>query len=71
MRFVRNDARREHAHGPPARQVITGLLGFKPAGSHSKGKVVRDSPTRGSDAALPEPSCLERPTLAGRRGAGV
>lgn len=40
MRFVRNDARREHAHGRPASYLITGSLGFKRQGSHLKGRVV-------------------------------
>ncbi len=42
MKFVRNDARREHAHGRPACYRITGSLGFKRQGSHSHGRVVWD-----------------------------
>ncbi|MGA3269091.1 MAG: hypothetical protein ABSE16_20035 [Verrucomicrobiota bacterium] len=42
MKFVRNDARREHAHGRPACYLITGSLGFKRQGSHSNGRVVWD-----------------------------
>lgn len=70
MKFVRNDARREHAQGRPARYVITGSLGFKRAGSHSKGRMVWDSQTPGPDAPLPAPSGLERRPQAGWRGVG-
>jgi len=40
LKFVRNDARREHAQGRPAGYVITGSLGFKRVGSHLKGRMV-------------------------------
>jgi len=70
MRFVRNDARREHAQGRPARYVITGSLGFRRTGSHSKGRMVWDSPTPGPDAALPAPSGRERRASTGWRGGG-
>jgi len=40
MKFVRNDARREHAQGRPACYLITGSFGFKRMGSHLKGRVV-------------------------------
>ncbi|MGA9450960.1 MAG: hypothetical protein WBW41_06405 [Verrucomicrobiia bacterium] len=51
MEFVRNDARREHAGGRPARYLITGSLGFKRAGSHSKGRMVWDGQMPGLHAA--------------------
>jgi len=70
MRFVRNDARREHAQGRPARYVITGSLGFRRTGSHSKGRMVWDSQTSGLYIALPAPSGLERRTPAVRGGVG-
>ncbi len=69
MTFVRNDARREHAQGRPARYVIIGSLGFRRTGSHSKGRMVWDSETPGPCAALPALSGLERRTPAGRGGA--
>jgi hypothetical protein len=42
MKFIRNDARREHAQGRPACYLITGSLGFRRTGSHSKGRMVWD-----------------------------
>ena len=51
MKFVRNDARREHAEGRPARYLITGSLGFRRAGSHLKGRVVWDGTTPGPHTA--------------------
>ncbi len=42
MKFVRNDALKEHSQGRPARYMITGSLGFKRTGSHLKGRVVWD-----------------------------
>ncbi len=40
LKYIRNDARREHAQGRPADYLITGSLGFKRAGSHLKGRMV-------------------------------
>jgi len=40
MKYVRNDARREHAQGRPACYLITGSLGYKRQGSHLKGRMV-------------------------------
>lgn len=40
MKFVRNDAQREHSQERPACYLITGTLGFKRTGSHLKGRVV-------------------------------
>ncbi len=42
MKFVRNDALKEHSQGRPACYMITGSLGFKRTGSHLKGRVVWD-----------------------------
>jgi hypothetical protein len=42
LKFVKNDARREHSQGRPAFYLITGTHGFKRAGSHLKGRVVWD-----------------------------
>jgi hypothetical protein len=42
MKFVRNDALKEHSQGRPAHYMITGSLGFRRTGSHSKGRVVWD-----------------------------
>ncbi|MFZ0828040.1 MAG: hypothetical protein WAO02_11515 [Verrucomicrobiia bacterium] len=42
MKFVRNDALKEHSQGRPACYLITGSLGFKRTGSHLKGRVVWD-----------------------------
>jgi hypothetical protein len=42
MKFVRNDALKEHSQGRPAFYMISGSLGFKRAGSHLKGRVVWD-----------------------------
>jgi hypothetical protein len=42
MKFVRNDALKEHSQGRPAFYRITGSLGFKRAGGHLKGRVVWD-----------------------------
>jgi len=42
MKFVRNDALKEHSQGRPAFYMITGSLGFKRTGSHLKGRVVWD-----------------------------
>jgi hypothetical protein len=42
IKYVRNDARREHSQGRPARYKIDGSLGFKRSGSHVKGRVVWD-----------------------------
>jgi len=42
MKFVRNDARREHSQGRPARYVIAGSLGFRRTGSHANGRMVWD-----------------------------
>ena len=40
MKFVREDARKEHSQGRPAFYMITGSLGFKRKGSHLRGRVV-------------------------------
>ncbi len=40
LKFIRNDARMEHAQGRPARYVITGSHGFKREGNHLRGRVV-------------------------------
>jgi len=40
IKFVRNDALKEHSQGRPAAYLITGSLGFKRAGSHLRGRVV-------------------------------
>lgn len=37
--FVRNDARREHAHGRPASYLVTGSSGFQRKGTHYKGRL--------------------------------
>lgn len=42
MKYIRNDARREHAQGRPACYLITGSFGFKRKGSHWKGRIVWD-----------------------------
>ena len=42
MKFVRNDALKEHSQGRPAFYRITCSLGFKRAGGHLKGRVVWD-----------------------------
>jgi hypothetical protein len=42
VKFVRNDALKEHSQGRPAFYMISGSLGFKRAGSHLKGRVVWD-----------------------------
>jgi hypothetical protein len=42
MKFVRNDALKEHSQGRPAFYMISGSLGFKRAGSHLKGRMVWD-----------------------------
>jgi len=42
MKFVRNDALKEHSQGRPACYKITGSLGFKRAGSHLRGRVLWD-----------------------------
>ena len=42
MKFVRNDALKEHSQGRPAHYMITGSLGFKRTGSHLRGRVVWD-----------------------------
>ena len=42
LKYIRNDARNEHAHGRPACYLITGSLGFKRTGSHWKGRMVWD-----------------------------
>jgi hypothetical protein len=42
MKFVRNDALKEHSQGRPAFYMISGSLGFKRAGGHLKGRVVWD-----------------------------
>jgi hypothetical protein len=42
MKFVRNDALKEHSQGRPAVYMITGSLGFKRAGGHTKGRVIWD-----------------------------
>lgn len=56
MKFVRNDALKEHSQGRPAHYMITGSLGFKRTGSHSKGRVVWDGIF--SDSAMVQPhSC--------------
>ena len=51
MKFVRNDARREHAEGRPARYRITGSLGFMRTGSHLRGRMVWDAQTPGPPTA--------------------
>ncbi len=38
-RFVRKDARSEHAQGRTAKYRIAGSLGFKSTGSHYKGRL--------------------------------
>jgi len=58
MQFVRNDARREHAEGRPARYLITGSLGLRRSGSHSKGRMVWDGQTPGP---YPAPARIFRP----------
>jgi len=40
MKFVRNDARREHAQGRPASYLIAGSHGFKRRGRHLRGRIV-------------------------------
>jgi hypothetical protein len=40
IKFVRNDALKEHSQGRPASYLITGSLGFKRSGSHLRGRVV-------------------------------
>jgi hypothetical protein len=42
MKYIRNDARREHAQGRTACYLITGSLGFKRTGSHLRGRMVWD-----------------------------
>ena len=42
LKYIRNDARKEHAQGRPACYLITGSRGFKRTGRHWKGRMVWD-----------------------------
>ena len=42
MKFIRNDARKEHSMGRPACYMITGSQGFRRGCSHLRGRVIWD-----------------------------
>jgi hypothetical protein len=58
IKFVRNDALKEHSQGRPASYMITGSLGFKRMGTHTKGRVVWDGEF--SNPSMAQPSRVYR-----------